>query len=244
MIEIRLSAVLLVSDGFSGKPLAQSAVRVSLDGDAVKPEYRAGGYFAFVNLEPGLHEIRLEGPYYRPETVRAIVPESGYDERFITLKPNERYPFGQSVTRLKLRALYKHKPAANDGVLIASRSTFDPKIAQDDLKKGDRQSKLFMRGSPEGLRLPARFLIVDAKLSEVCVLTEAFDAIGTFHQPLSAAHKRGKPLYPASEYRLDENGELSACFREPNEIALFHEKSKRLEILTLAEGENEYFFEL
>lgn len=244
MIDIRLSAVLIARDGFSGKPLAKNAFRVSLDGFAVKPEYRAGGYFVFVNLEPGLHEIRLEGPYFKPETVCVSVPESGYDERIVSMKPSERYPFGQSVTRLKLIALHKHKPAENELVLIASRSAFDPKIAQDDLKKGDATAKLYIRGEPGGLRLPAQFLLVDARLSEVCVLTEAADSIGVFRAPLSAAHKRGKPLYPAAEYRLDKNGELSACFRDPVEIAIFHEKSKRLEVITLSKGENEYVLEL
>ncbi len=244
MIDIRLSAVLIARDGFSGKPLTQSAVRVSIDGAAVKPEYRAGGYFVFVNLRPGLHEIELEGPYFQAETVRVSVPERGYDERIVSMKPNARYPFGQGVTRLKLRALMKRKPAANEPVIIASRSAFDPKIAQDDLKKGDATAKLYMRGEPAGLRLPAQFLLVDAKLSEVCVLTEVNDSIGAFRAPLSAAHKRGKPLCPCMEYLMGEQGELTARFREPAELAVFHTQTKRLEIVTLTEGENEFVFEL
>jgi hypothetical protein len=243
MIEIHLSAVLLVRDGFTGKPLEKSSVRVYMD-DAILPQYRSGGYFVFTNLPSGTREVRLEGPYFQAETIVIDVPKTGYDERIISLKPNERYPFGASVTRLKLRTLKKQKPAANEPIIIAARSAFDPKIAQDDLKKGDASSKLYIRGDPAGLRLPAQFLIVDNKLSEVIVLAEILDSAGTFQAPLLAGHKRGKPLYPCAEYRLDENGALDACFRESSEIAVFHEKSKHLEIMTLTEGENEYVFEL
>ena len=53
MIRFRADAVFTVYDGFTGKALPPSAVRVLLDGEPYRPEYRQGGHLVFINLEPG-----------------------------------------------------------------------------------------------------------------------------------------------------------------------------------------------
>ena len=76
-LKIRLSAVLRVLDGFTGRPVVRNDVRWTLDGEPVRPEYRSGGYFVFVDLAPGTHEAVLDGMKFKPETLTITVPGAG-----------------------------------------------------------------------------------------------------------------------------------------------------------------------
>ena len=243
-IRVRVSVVLLVRDGFTGLPITKSTVRVLLNGQPAKPEYRAGGYLVFVNLAPGAHEIILSGVYTLSETLLVDVPASGYDERIVYLKPAQNYPFGGKIARLRVLLRKNGKPVAGGRVLVAARPVLETKIAQDAAAKGETRMKLYVRGDNAMLRLPSTFLILDAKQSEVCTLTAIAGDTGVLAQALAFDHKRGTALCPCQTYLTDEDGVFTACFREPTDIHLFVEADKLLQAVTLAAGSQEITIEV
>ncbi len=240
MIRYRVSFVLLVRDGFTGKPVAANAVRCFLDGAAFRPEYRAGGYFVFVNLGEGPHAVTLKSPVFQEETV-ALAGLSGVDEIAVTLRPAANYPFGRAVTRLALKLADKNGPCANRLIWVAAcGAAREMKLAQDQTQPGDRALRLFYRGGKEseGYRFPDNYLIADGKNSEAVSIRSATDGLAALAAPLRLEHKRGAALYPAQAFRTDANGAITAFFKEAGEILLFDEARASVASAILKPGEN------
>ena len=71
----RASLVLRLTDGFRGQPVASAAaVRFWLNGQAVKPLYKPGGWFVLIDLPPGEYTVRVDGPGFCPLEWTAVLP--------------------------------------------------------------------------------------------------------------------------------------------------------------------------
>lgn len=240
MIQIHVSAVLTVYDGYTGHALSQSALRCSLNGMPCRPEYRQGGYFVFTDLVPGPHKILLQSMYFQDELVEVTASDSHREERTIYLKPAENYPFGGRITRLIGKVARKGVPVVGERLHVAACHPLgELKIAQDVAKAGANEVKLYVRSKPETIKLSREYLIVDGKNSEICLLTEHHEGVGTFASPLRYDHKRGKCLYPAQGYSTDHRGQFFASFREPTPVEVFFAEQKRITSIELNEGINE-----
>jgi hypothetical protein len=215
----RISAVLNLSDGFTKRPLSGNAsVRVQLDGRAFVPIYKPGGWFVFINLPPGEHELAIFSPKFLPQKLRFTLEDgmSGYVERYLRLKPSPQYPYGRGVQTMRIRVRASGKPCAGVSLLLAGGPGEVLKIAEDGAEKGREKLKLFAASWQRAAAyLPGHFLIEDGAKSEVCALRECDpDGVCTLGLPLENAHKRGAALTTVDEYISDENGELFLALNE------------------------------
>lgn len=232
MINIHLSVILYVLDGFTGRPTAWGTLRCTVDGRPFCPLVKDGGSYLFLDLPEGRHVITLSGAYYRPEKVRV---EKGCREVIVTMKPAENYPFRRQRPRLTLHL------GVPGGMVWAAE--IDPltelKIAQATAAAGAEEVQLFCRDPARKLALPRDFLLVDEKAPELCRIEElSSGGPAPLAKPLESDHKRGCCLYPAQRYQANAEGTVRAVFREPARAAFWCPGGK----LTLAEmkmGENE-----
>ncbi len=237
MIRLHVSAVLSVCDGYTGRPIAPSAVACSLDGQPYRPEYREGGYLVFVNLEPGLHTLVMRGAYFQPERVLLDIRENDKREYGVTLKPASNYPFGNTATRLLIRVVKKTKPVGNYQVWVAARAAGEEiKLAQDQAEAGSTSIRLFRRGSQPWVS--KNFLVGDGKASEVVFLSDIQENQAILAEQLKNVHKRGVALYPAQAYMTNENGECTAIFREPVTVDVFDPQTSKVLNIVLEPGDN------
>ena len=239
MIRLHCDAVLTVYDGFTGRSVTPSAVKVMLDGQRYRPQYREGGYLVFINLEPGKHEAVLSAANYAAETVRFETDGSGRAERIVNLKPGAGYPFSGQTTRLSVTATENGGPAAARQVVLATALSSEIKIAQDSVSAGETGMRLYFRSGQAGLKLPGEYLIVDGGSSEVCTLANIEGESGQLAGPLSFDHKRGKLLCPCQTYTTDGNGRFTAYFRSPSGIHIFSGGKQGITSRELAAGANE-----
>jgi hypothetical protein len=84
------------------------------------------------------------------------------------------------------------------------------KIAQDDLKAGDREIKLFSSQQTWRLPLPGKFLIADKneKKKEECFISGVHDDRGFYPlgEPLENSHARATPLIELIEFHTADDG--------------------------------------
>ena len=239
MIRMHVDAVFTLYDGFTGKAMPPSAVRVMLDGQRFRPEYRQGGYLVFINLEPGNHKVVFSAAYYGDETADFETMRNSRVERVLSLKPGLNYPFGGKATRLTAIVTAKGKCTPKKRVALAAGDGPEIRVAQDSAAAGDSEFKLYVRGELARLKLPGEYLIVDGKNSEVCTLSAVNEGTGRFAAPLIYEHKRGKALILSQTYTTDENGVFTAFFRRPAGVHAFVSENSILLSRELEEGENE-----
>lgn len=237
MIRIRVDAVLRVLDGFTGKSLPPAAIRFTVDGIPFHPIIKEGGYYLLTNLDPGKHQVLLQGASYRDEYLTVTTGSgTGYPEIPVTMKPGDRYPFGREVTRLTLQ-LKSRKSLAGRQVWIAVRSSLtELRIAQDMIRAGDTAGRLFFPENFRRIALPVNLLVLDKEHSELCRLEELEEP--RFSAPLCFDHKRSCCLYPAQCYTADSSGTIHAVFREPAPLEILAQGMPQPLSLTLETGEN------
>jgi hypothetical protein len=238
MIRFRVDAVFAVYDGFTGRAITPSTVRVLLDGQHYKPEYREGGYLVFINLSHGEHEMILSSAYFSDETVRFTTGAGGLIEQVVSLKPARNYPFGGETTRLNIIVTLKGLPSRGTNVSLASVSGVEIKIAQDSAAVGDRELRLYFRGGQNRLKLPGEYLIIDGKKSETISLSAVDEGIGRLSAPLINEHARGKLLCPCQSFTTGENGDFTAYFIQPAPIHAFISEKSNLTGMELNAGDN------
>jgi len=113
------------------------------------------------------------------------------------------------------------------------------KIAQDLVSAGETEIKLYVRRGQELQILPGEYLIADGKKSETVTLFGYDEGVGWLAVPLKNEHKRGAALCPCQSYKADENGAVTAYFKQPGLVyALTNEKSSLIS-LELKAGVNE-----
>ena len=74
MIRRKVSAALLVRDGFTGQPIQSgSALLCRLNGQRIRPVFKNGGYLVLTDLDAGEHSLSLTARGFVTETVSLTV---------------------------------------------------------------------------------------------------------------------------------------------------------------------------
>ena len=241
MIRIHINAVLRVLDGFTGQPLAPSALRCTVDGRTVRPTAKEGGYYVLTGLSSGEHQVVLQGLRYLDEHLTLRGGEEKSQSLLVTMKPGANYPFGAAVTWLTMRVEDGKRPLPGRRVWIAAKNPLaELRIAQDAVHAGDEGGRLFFPACAKALSLPRDFLLLDGTRSEICRVEELAELEASrFAAPLRFDHKRSCSLYPAQVYTADETGMIRAVFREPAPVEVLAEGSEKPVSFDLQSGTNE-----
>ena len=236
MITMHASAVCRVRDGYTGQPLEGSALVCTLDGAPVRPLSKPGGLLVLLDLPPGPHRLALRSHGYQEEWVD-FQADGGTQELEAAMKPGEGYPFREEVTRLALTLTEGGGPAAGMQLWLAAPARWDLKIAQTKAEAGSDQFRIYCKGSPDEVP-PGPYLIADGEDSEIVLLRELAEEMGTVARPLSRTHSRSRSLLPAQCYHTGPDGSLSAVFRSACKLELYSETKGLIASLTLEPGEN------
>ena len=213
LMHIRLSAVLQLFDGYRRRPIRAPEASFLVGRNPIRPIYKQNGYFVFPNLQPGPVRIDILSPLFLPEIVELDVPEEAgqYSVIYRVLSPGRAYPFGGAPTALRGRLIKDGVPAALEKVLfyvLEGRELL--KVAQDDLKAGDKEIKLFSSQQTRRLPLPGKFLIADKdeKRKETCFITGTHTDgnIYPLEQGLTYPHARATPLIELIEFHTAADG--------------------------------------
>ena len=236
MIVFHASAVCRVRDGYTGKVLEGASLLCTLDGAAVRPLAKPGGYLVLLDLAPGDHRLALRSHGYQEEWVDF---SCGQDTREleITMKPGAGYPFREAITRLELTVTENGAPAAGRQLWLAAPAGGELKIAQTRAEAGTDRFRLYCKG-PEAAVPAGAYLIADGPGSEIVVLRSLEAEVGTLAAPLLRDHGRSRPLLPAQHYHTGADGRLTAVFRSACAVEVYDEARGLLASLPLERGEN------
>lgn len=217
MIRMRVSAVLQVRDGFSGKIIEGRSMLCILDGTVVRPVSKPGGYLVLTNLAEGAHRFVIRCMGYQDEQFDLTVSADGITELYIALKPGTHYPFRMNATRLRLGGC----GTESDVVWISPPSYVECKLAQTKAEPGCREFRVYCKGSPALLPIPGTYLIEDGDNSEIVVLMSLSEENGTLSQPLRREHGRSRRILPVYQYRPDANGEICTAFPAAGPVVVY-----------------------
>lgn len=238
MITFHASAVCRVRDGYTGQPLQGSALVCALDGAALRPLAKAGGYLVLLDLAPGRHRLSLRSHGYQEEWVDFQAGQ-GTQELEITMKPGKGYPFRGEITRLELTVTEQGRPAAGQQLWLAAPARWELKIAQTRAEAGYDQFRLYCKG-PESAVPPGPYLIADGADSEIVFFRGLDGEMGSLAAPLARPHSRSRPLLPAQRYHTGPDGTLSAVFQGACPLEIYQEGRGLLASLALEQGENRH----
>ena len=232
-MQIRLSAVIQLFDGYRRRPIRASEASFLVGRVPARPVYKQNGYFVFPNLPSGHTRIDVLSPLFLPETVEFDVPaEAGqYSVIYRVLSPGRSYPFGGAPTALKGRFLKDGIPVVRERALFrVSEGRELLKVAQDDLEAGAREIKLFSSQQTWRLPLPGKFLIADKDENkrEECFITSAHsgDNIYPLDGKLAHGHARATPLIELIEFSTAADGSFFIAIPERYDT----ERSAELEL--------------
>ncbi len=243
MIQIHVSAVFQVRDGFTGRLVEGNRLGCTLDGGRIRPMVKPGGYLVLVDLPEGEHRLTLQCAGFRAETVDFTASRYRCWEGYLALKPAEGYVFRQEATRLQLTVKAGGKPLAGERLWLAPPGAPDCKVAQATAQAGCTQLRLYCK-TPGRLPLPGAVLIDDGGDSEVVTLLSLTGEVGQLAAPLRNSHSRSRRLLPAQVYRTDEGGQLTAVFPAAGELLVYAEGTGEAKRLDLVDGANDFVVSL
>jgi hypothetical protein len=178
MIVHKCSLVLCLRDCLTGRALAANSVRALVNGEAVRAQFRDGGYMVFTGLEPGGYEIELRGGRYEPAVFTQDVPETGYRTRVVGLMPRARSGGGTGVM-------------ADGAEYFVPDGGVSLRLAQESSAAGDTQVLVHTGGTAD---MPATFLFGEGEGAEFCTAEYIRGGELTFSLPLTKPHTRGETL--------------------------------------------------
>ena len=241
-MQIRLSAVLQLFDGYRRRPIRASEVSFFIGRAPARPVYKQNGYFVFPNLPPGPTRIDILSKLFLPEIVEFEV--AAYEERYSViyrvLSPGMAYPFDGTPTAMRGRFLRSGVPAAHERILLCAPEGRELlKVAQDDLNTGDKEIKLFSSQQTWRLPLPGKFLIADKdeKRKETCFITGAHNGgnIYTLESELTHSHARATPLIELIEFSTAADGSFFIAIPER------YDTTRRVDLEIPSEGKAQSF---
>lgn len=232
MIRMYVSAAFQIRDGFSGRIVEGNQLRCTLDGVAVRPIVKQGGYLVFVNLSSGSHRLILQSDRFQAEHIDFVSRSDGLWEGYVALKPTEQYFFHYAVTWLHLVVKKDGTPLCGQELWLTPPGAPECKVAQTRAEVGCTELRLYCK-TPNLLLLPGAALIDDGTESEIVTLLELTDETGRLAFPLQQHHSRNRIVLPAQAYRTNETGRISAVFSAPGTVVVYAEgmdEPKRLEL--------------
>lgn len=225
MIQIQVSLALNLIDGFTGKPLSPARVHLTLDGEHAQGVIKEGGWWVLCDLTPGAHELCVSGSGFQNERLN-IEGTNGMQAIRLRLKPSSDYRFGRRVTTLNVLLRNKKDerlPGRTLYALLSGREN-ELRIAQDEVKAGEKQLKLYSAVALANLPVPGLFLMGEGSQAELVRLSSAQEGgVYRLTNPIGRERKRGCVLRAVASYTTDEQG---CAF-----IALRQEEAARLVLI-------------
>lgn len=222
MIQIQVSLALNLLDGFTGRPLSPAQAHLTLDGERAQAIVKEGGWWVLCDLAPGTHELCVSGPGFQDEKL-SVKSEYGMQAIRLRLKPSAEYRFGRRVTTLNV--LLKNKK----GELLSGRTLYallsgrenELRIAQDEVKTGEKQLKLYSAVAAASQPVPGLFLMGEGAQAELVRLSAAQEGgIYRLTNPIGRDRKRGCVLRAAASYTTDCRGSAFIALRQEQEAHL------------------------
>lgn len=222
MIRRRVSAALLLRDGFAARPFASGAgVLCRLDGRPIRPVWKTEGYFVLTDLEAGEHTLELSCRGYRDESLTFASSPDTVVYREIDLKPGIGYAFPADTAYLRLRVSVKNKPVSSE-LWAGVSGPVQLRLAQDQVQEdAPERVRLFCQGLASRLPIPGSFLLADEKGGELVHLLSLRDEDGTLECPMEKKHPRGTELFGMQCYRTDADGRVELIFPRGGNAYLF-----------------------
>ncbi len=244
MIRRRVSAALLLRDGFTGAMLKEpSATRCLLDGRPLpRPIWKRDGYLILTDLLPGEHLLLIRRSGYRDEPVPLQVREDRPLEDTVFLKPGAGYRFPPETVRVSLSLRRGKDPAAGETVWLGLQPRARLKLAQEKMEAGDDRAHLFCEGNASALPVPGHYLLTD-QTPELVFLRSLKEETGEFFPPMALPHSRGALFVPVQPYRADDAGCVQVLLREPGTLTCFCGGNVRQEPLQAGEQKLEWMLE-
>ncbi len=221
MIHRKVSAALLLRDGYTGLPFRSGAeVFVWVDGVLVRPVFKEGGYLVLTDLPPGGHELLLRRRGFQDARLDwEVLADGPAFESEIDLLPGRGYPFREEPLRLELGLFQGETPLAGETLWSGRHGAFQLKLAQDGAE--GTEVRLVHRGGLVRLPVPGHFLAADEKGPELLRLLRIEGERGFLERPPALPHKRGTPLIPMCRSQSDGAGRVSLLLREAGTFSLF-----------------------
>ena len=206
----RVSCVLRLCDSTQGRVLQANEVRFWLNGIAVTPLYKPGGYFILIDLPEGVHHIAIRSAAFQPDELDDVRVDYSrpfdqtMDVRTVVLNPSASHPAARSGVAIKGRF-----SGGRTGFYIA-RGKAQLKLAQDGAVAGMCRLKLF--SGTKRILLPSLFYIRDkvAKQGEFVMVTASDEDEYTLGSPLRYPHKRSADFVPMVRYLSEADGSFFA----------------------------------
>ena len=241
MIHVYVSAVVTIRDFYGGRALSGAGLQVTLDGHGFRPEHRVNGVMLFLNMTRGTHSLEVRGIHYLDEGLSLEVPENGFNNYFLSMRPARNYPFVGKPCELIFSLGNEHGPAEGVRVHVAVPRGDEIKLVSD-IEEGAARARVYRRGNEAGF--PGEYLIADGKDSEICSLVGVESETACFAKPLINAHKRGKALTPCAAYTTDTKGAFTAFFKEQGLLNVFAGEMNYFGVKQLQPGINIYAAEV
>lgn len=239
MIAVKVSAVCLVRDGYTGKILPPGGFLCTVDGAPCRPVGKPEGYLVFTGLSPGPHRLALRRQGFREEWLDFEAGAEPGRVLSVDMKPDQGYPFRPGAARLHLTVKRGKEPGADCLIWLAAPGPLELKVAQEEAEAGAQSLRLYWKGRPSPA-VPGSYLVRDGKHSEVAQLRALSGETGRLYEPLRAGHKRGTPLLSAQRCHTGGDGVIEAAFPGACTVEIYEETAGLLEHLPLSEGENRH----
>ncbi|TYP79677.1 hypothetical protein [Paenibacillus methanolicus] len=225
-ITTRCSLVIRLSDGFTGRPPASSAVSLSVEGSARKPIVKSDGMWIFTDLEGAEVTVIIESAVYRRQKARIRLDELSPLEPVvaIALVPGGAYPLPSGTTILDAAVTDRSgAPLAGERVeaeVALAQASRGRLVA--DASSGSREIEVLKNGAigvGDYLRLSGR----DNTSGQVVRILEHRDGVRKYalELPLAMEANRGDQLLPHLKQSTDERGRIWMAFRQPMPSAPF-----------------------
>ena len=243
MIRRKVSAVLLLRDGFTHLPVTDlSGVLCTLDDRPYRPIGKPGGYLVLCDLAPGAHALTIRRYGYREERMRVASREGALREELVELRPDERYPLPRDASRVALRLQRERRPLTAQALWLGMPLPTAVKLGAARGGAPENELAVFCEGSADRLPVPGAFLISDGADAELVSVRRLRGETMILDAPPTRRHPRGTELIAVQPYRTDENGLLRAAFRFPGTLwAFFPGQTKTFAVRS---GEQELVWEL
>lgn len=218
MIQINVSLALNLFDGFTGKPLKPAQVQLFIDGERAKAVTKDGGWWVLCDMAFGTHCIRICGTGFQTEEL-AVEINGRMQGLRINLKPAPTYRFGRRVTTLTVNLVGKkgEKLAGRTIYALLSGKENELRIAQDEVKAGEKQMRLYTSVGTASLPIPGLFLMGDGREAELVRISGTQDGVMfRMTNPIGRDRKRGCMLRAVAAFSTDEEGRAFLALREGN----------------------------
>ena len=222
MIRRHVSAALLVRDGFTGQPFASGSVFLCrLNGQAVRPVFKPGGYLVLTDLEAGEHTFSLAARGFHTEMLTLSIADGKALEQEVAMKPDSRYAFPADTARLRVELSGKDGPLTGEEFWVGWPAPVQLRLAQAVKTGEEGHIRLYCSGAAALLPVPGYFLLLDKKKPELVRLRELRSETGGLDGPVALSHVRGTVLVPAMRFHSDEEGWAELAFPRGGTVSLF-----------------------